>query len=324
MTWSKVKVTSAWKPLKRSRPSVPHGTNFVFVGTVDQILNWLEHCSTHAAHTYSTRNPRLSQLFSLWCHSHYAVIRYWGQAVSPIAISTAIIGSDKASYSHYDVIGDWAGHTQCYGCLIYKDVSEHFCHGGIYPASCTQFTPHTHTHTHSILRPFFWAVKWWSRALVSPDGVAPSQMVGASASVNLLLHHKVQKFSSGTGSPGWSRKKGCKRSRVCVFGTIRVSWCKGKSSGVFVAREDNRSRHTDHPDGCHSIWPNQWPSSIIPHFYGRCASCHNPPNLSWLGRGTKYAALHTQWVGYSIYTSRLQYWYNIHSLLQQQYMMLYQ
>jgi len=24
------------------------------------------------------------------------------------------------------------------------------------------------------------------------------------------LHHKVQKFSSGTGSPGWSRKKGRK------------------------------------------------------------------------------------------------------------------
>jgi len=31
-----------------------------------------------------------------------------------------------------------------------------------------------------------------------------------SASVNLPLHHKVQKFSSGTGSPGWSRKKGHK------------------------------------------------------------------------------------------------------------------
>jgi len=27
-----------------------------------------------------------------------------------------------------------------------------------------------------------------------------------SASVNLPVHHKVQKFSSGTGSPGWSRK----------------------------------------------------------------------------------------------------------------------
>ena len=45
--------------------------------------------------------------------------------------------------------------------------------------------------------------------LVSPDGVAPSQMVGVSASVNLPLQHKVQKFSSGTGSPG-SRKKGRK------------------------------------------------------------------------------------------------------------------
>jgi len=35
-------------------------------------------------------------------------------------------------------------------------------------------------------------------------------MVGVSASVNLPLHRKVQKFSSGTGSLGWSRKKGRK------------------------------------------------------------------------------------------------------------------
>jgi len=39
-------------------------------------------------------------------------------------------------------------------------------------------------------------------APVSPDGVAPSQMVGVSASANLPLHHEVQKFSSGTGYPG--------------------------------------------------------------------------------------------------------------------------
>jgi len=32
-----------------------------------------------------------------------------------------------------------------------------------------------------------------------------------SASVNLPLHHKVQRFSSGTGSPGWSQKKGHKK-----------------------------------------------------------------------------------------------------------------
>jgi len=46
--------------------------------------------------------------------------------------------------------------------------------------------------------------------VVSPDGVDPSRMVGLSASVNLPLHHKVQKFSSGPGSPKWSRKKGRK------------------------------------------------------------------------------------------------------------------
>jgi len=57
---------------------------------------------------------------------------------------------------------------------------------------------------------------WWRWALVSPDGVAPSRMVSVSASVNLSLHHKVQEFSSGTGSPGWSRKKGRKTVAVVV------------------------------------------------------------------------------------------------------------
>ena len=56
---------------------------------------------------------------------------------------------------------------------------------------------------------------WWTWALVSPDGVAPSQMVGVSVSVNLSLHHKAQKFSSGTGSPGWSWKK--RRKTVVVW-----------------------------------------------------------------------------------------------------------
>ena len=45
--------------------------------------------------------------------------------------------------------------------------------------------------------------------------VSRCRMVCVSASVNLPLHHKVQKFSSGTGSPGWSQKKGRKMD-VCV------------------------------------------------------------------------------------------------------------
>jgi len=52
-------------------------------------------------------------------------------------------------------------------------------------------------------------------ALVSPDRVAPSRIVSVSTSVNLPLYHKVQKFSSGTGSPGRSRKKG-RKMVVCV------------------------------------------------------------------------------------------------------------
>jgi len=57
----------------------------------------------------------------------------------------------------------------------------------------------------------------WRWALVtSPDGVSPIRMVGVSASVNLPLHHKVLKFSSGTSSRGWSRKKGHKTVLVVV------------------------------------------------------------------------------------------------------------
>jgi len=56
---------------------------------------------------------------------------------------------------------------------------------------------------------------WWRWALVSPDDVAPIRIVCVFASINLPLHHKVHKFTSGTGSPGWSRKKG--RKTVVVW-----------------------------------------------------------------------------------------------------------
>jgi len=59
---------------------------------------------------------------------------------------------------------------------------------------------------------------WWRWVLVSPDGVVPSWIVGVSASINLPSHYKVQRFSSGTSSTGWSWKKG--RKTVVV-------WCGG-------------------------------------------------------------------------------------------------
>jgi len=63
---------------------------------------------------------------------------------------------------------------------------------------------------------------WWRWAMFSPDGVATSWLVGVSASVSLPLHHKVQKFSSGTGSPGWSRKKG--RKMTAVSYVLYTAW----------------------------------------------------------------------------------------------------
>ena len=50
-------------------------------------------------------------------------------------------------------------------------------------------------------------------------GCFPVKLISSQviASVNLPLHHKVQKFSSGTGSPGWSRKKGRKMVVVVVI-----------------------------------------------------------------------------------------------------------
>jgi len=48
-------------------------------------------------------------------------------------------------------------------------------------------------------------------------------MVSMSASVNLPLHHKVQKFSSGTGSHQWSQKKG-RKTVVVVVVVLNKQW----------------------------------------------------------------------------------------------------
>jgi len=79
-----------------------------------------------------------------------------------------------------------------------------------------------------------WPVKnggWCRWALVSLDGVAPSRMVGVSASVNLPLHHKVQKFFSGTGSSGWSRKRAVK----WLWWLLRCCLLEGRGSQADAA-----------------------------------------------------------------------------------------
>jgi len=81
--------------------------------------------------------------------------------------------------------------------------------------------------------------------------------------------------------------------------TTRVSRCQKKSfSGLYGATGDIRGRHTNNAAGRHSIQTNERPPPSSPHFYARCPSCYNNLNLSWLGTGTKYAGLHTQWLVY--------------------------
>jgi len=68
------------------------------------VLLLLERCNPwpHVAN----RHIFISQLLSLWRHSHYDILRLW-RSQPPFSLWR---------HSHYDVIRYWAGHAHCYGC----------------------------------------------------------------------------------------------------------------------------------------------------------------------------------------------------------------
>ena len=82
--------------------------------------------------------------------------------------------------------------------------------------------------------------------------------------------------------------------------TSNVLWVSIIILDFMRCGEDNRDKCADNPAGCHPIRSIDAPTSIIPKFYAGCPSCRNPPNLSWLGTGTKYAGLHTWRLGLRI------------------------
>jgi len=95
----------------------------------------------------------------------------------------------------------------------------------------------------------------------------------------------------------------CTHNRFMAFFLWLLRWAGARRNLLDCcgAREDNTGRHIDHPAGRHSLRTYQRPiSSSFPHFYTGCPSCCNPPTLSWLGTGTKYAGLRTLWSGLSI------------------------
>jgi len=73
------------------------------------------------------------------------------------------------------------------------------------------------------------------------------------------------------------------------FAIFWVFWCKIK-----ITQAETPTIRMD----CHPIQTIWCPHLCHPHnFYARCPPWHNPPSLSWLGTGTKYAGLHTRWLG---------------------------
>ena len=109
---------------------------------------------------------------------------------------------------------------------------------------------------------YHWTTQPTSSSL---DGVAPSQMVGVSASVNLPLHHKVQKFFSGTGSPGWSWKKG--RKNGCIADrlsndTVRDLHCPHPCRAYEKGNEKERRKRRE----------SAWCTKVLDRFSGEASS----------------------------------------------------
>jgi len=96
---------------------------------------------------------------------------------------------------------------------------------------------------------------WWRWALVtSLDGMAPIRMVGVSASVNLFLHHKVQKLSSGTSAPWWSWKNGHKMVVVVDISIFFVTFCITFVKSIVIAVNKQEMSHTRCFTACLMIW----------------------------------------------------------------------
>jgi len=77
--------------------------------------------------------------------------------------------------------------------------------------------------------------------------------------VNLPLHHKVQKFSSGTGSPAWSLKKGRKTVLVVVMSLIctilEIQQNIGQKVSIFPRESVLNAPNAGDPlKFCKSVW----------------------------------------------------------------------
>jgi len=118
---------------------------------------------------------------------------------------------------------------------------------------------------------------WTAGTLASLHTVNTNQ----HTSLSLLSSHKHNRFAALF--PPWPRWASARRTLLLDF-TIQEEITEADTPTIQLGTT---------PSGLISDPP---PSNA--NFYAGCPSCHNPPNLSWLGTGTKYAGLHTKWLGY--------------------------
>jgi len=85
--------------------------------------------------------------------------------------------------------------------------------------------------------------------LISPDGVAPSQMVGVSASVIFPCTTKSRRFLLALAHPGSPRKRAIKR--LCMCDTASESWHKGSNGLPPSAMDEVKVR------------PGHWLASVL-------------------------------------------------------------
>jgi len=99
-----------------------------------------------------------------------------------------------------------------------------------------------------------------------------------------------------------------------LYGTTRVSWYQKVHIAIFwIFWWIMKITQADTPTiqmYCHPILTDWCPRLCHPHhFYARCPSWHNPPNLSWLGTAPNMLVcvsgglVHTRWLGFLYYST---------------------
>jgi len=141
---------------------------------------------------------------------------------------------------------------------------------------------------------------WWRRGSVAfhtgykirhwtNDVQKQDHRIRCKSHTHTHTHTQTYTHTLCPGLPGWAG------NRRDIHPLTPESFCESLSSFWIlwgVEKITEASALTIRLDATPSR-PSMPPPPSSPQFYAKCPSCRNPPNLSWLGTGTKYAGLYT-------------------------------